>query len=98
MATRIWTEEEIGNLIQTNDRVLYNGLKKLYECQTVDEQRTESTNHHNGRGFNSADAKFLTSVAKYLLRYGYLSEKQKYVTRKRLVKYTRQLTRIANHR
>ena len=35
MATRIWTEDEIRELVQTNDVVLYRALRKLYECQTA---------------------------------------------------------------
>ena len=30
---RIWTEEEIKTLIQTNDKVLYGALKKLIYTQ-----------------------------------------------------------------
>lgn len=95
-AKRVWTEQEIKNLIQTNDKVLYGALKKLYAEQTADEQRAETTRERNGAGFNSVDAKFLSSVAEFLKRTGFLTDKQKYVTRKKLVKYNKQLTRLAN--
>ena len=93
---KIWSEEEIKNLIQTNDKVLYGALKKLYACQTQDEKANGDTKEHNGMGFNSVDAPFLSSVAEFLLQRGYLTDKQKACTRKRLVKYNKQLTRLAN--
>lgn len=93
---RIWTADEIKTLIQTNDTVLYRGLLKLYGCQTALEQSSETTHDKNGWGFNAFDAEFLTSVSKFLQRKGYLTEKQKSATRKKLVKYNRQLTDLAN--
>lgn len=93
---KTWTEEEIKSLVQTNDKVLYGALRKLYAEQTADEQRSGDTTHRNGAGFNSIDAKFLSSVAEFLNKAGFLTDKQKAVTRKKLVKYTKQLTRLAN--
>lgn len=93
---RVWTEEEISNLIQNNDKVLYKALIKLFSFQTDSEQKCDETHFNNGVGFNHADAPFLSSVAKFVMNRGYLTDKQKYVTRKRLVKYNKQLTRIAN--
>ena len=93
---RIWTEEEIKSLIQTNDQVLYRALKKLYEQQTADEQMTGETKAHNGVGFNGVDSKFLSSVSKFLIAKGFLTTKQKAVTRRMLVKYNKQLTKLAN--
>ena len=94
--SRVWTEDEIKNLIQTNDKVLYGALKRLYAEQTADEQSAGETHHHNGAGFNGADSRFLSSVSEFLLKNGFLTEKQKIVVRKKLVKYNRQLTRLAN--
>lgn len=93
---RVWTEEEIRDLVQTNDTVLYGALKKLYACQTEDERADQETKEHNGMGFNGVDAPFLSSVAEFLLKRGFLTDKQKMYTRKKLVKYNKQLTRLAN--
>lgn len=93
---RTWTAEEIKELVQTNDKVLYGALKKLYDCQTADEKCVGATCHYNGKGFNGADSRFLSSVSEFLIKNGFLTEKQKYVVRKRLVKYTNQLTALAN--
>ena len=93
---RIWTEEEIKNLIQTNDKVLYGALRKLYACQTTEEQATKSTEIHNGIGFNGIDAPIMSSFAEFLNKTGFLTDKQKVIARKKLVKYNKQLTRLAN--
>lgn len=93
---RIWTEEEIKTLIQTNDKVLYGALKKLYAEQTADEQSSGETRHHNGVGFNGADSKIMSSFAEFLNKTGFLTPKQRIVARKKLVKYNKQLTRLAN--
>ena len=91
-----WTAEEIKNLIQTDDRVLYKALKKLYAEQTSSEQRVGETRERNGVGFNGPDSYFLSSVAEFLIRKGFLIDKQKAVTRRKLAKYTGQLTKLAN--
>lgn len=96
MAKRIWTEDEIRDYVQTNDKVLYGAIKKLYDEQTEDEKEAGQTKHYNNIGFNGADSKFMSSVAEFLIRKGYLTEKQKFAARKRMVKYTKQLTRLAN--
>lgn len=93
---KVWTEQEIRDLIQTNDTVLYGALKKLYACQTADEQDSQETKEHNGVGFNGVDAPFLSNVAEFLLKKGFLTDKQKFYVRKKLVKYNKQLTRLAN--
>lgn len=93
---RVWTQEEIKNLVQTNDRVLYGALRQLYACQTADEIADGSANHRNGAGFNGIDAGIMTSFCEFLNRTGFLTEKQKIIARKKMVKYTRQLTMLAN--
>ena len=94
--TKVWSEDEIRELIQTNDKVLYGALRKLYACQTADEQSTGETKHHNGVGFNGVDSKIMSSFAEFLNRTGFLTVKQKAVARRKLVKYNKQLTRLAN--
>ena len=93
---RVWTEEEIKTLIQTNDKVLYGALRKLYDCQTADEKSMGETNENNGVGFNGVDAPILTSMAEFLNKRGYLTDKQKIIVRKKLVKYNKQLTKLSN--
>lgn len=93
---RVWSEEEIKKLVQENDKVLYGALRKLYAEQTSDEQAAGTTKHYNGVGFNGADAKIMSSFAEFLKKTGFLTPKQKAVARRKLVKYNKQLTRLAN--
>lgn len=70
---RIWTVEEIKNLLETNDLMVMKSLVKLFEHQTVTEQNCEETIELNHMGFNSIDASFLSSLAiqsKVFLDYG----------------------------
>ena len=94
--SRIWTESEISSLIESNDAMVIRSVKKLYEYQTNDEKVAEHTKHLNGVGFNAFDASFLTSIAKQIINERSLSKNQLRITRKKLKKYTKQLTRIAN--
>lgn len=96
MAKRVWSEDEIKVLVQTNDKVLYGALKNLYNQQTADEQACGETKEYNGAGFNGVDAQFLSSTAEFLIKTGFLTDKQKVIVRKKLVKYNKQLTRLAN--
>lgn len=93
---KVWTEEEIKNLLMTNDKVLYGALRKLYDCQTEDEQIGHTTSHRNGAGFNGVDAGIMCSFKEFLDRCGFLTNKQKTICRKKIIKYTRQLTMLAN--
>ena len=96
MDKKTWTEDEIKNLVQNNDLVLYGALRKLYACQTEDEKVEGAANHRNGAGFNGVDAGIMTSFCEFLNKTGFLTAKQKVICRKKMIKYTRQLTVIAN--
>lgn len=96
-------------MIQHNlvsDRWAIRGLLAIYSRQTADEQSSEGTKHHNGVGFNGSDAPILSSLAKQVLRWeatpvwqrpysSPLSGKQLLLLRRKLVKYSGQLARIA---
>lgn len=93
---KIWTIEEMKNLIANNDRVLYRALIVLYNGQTADEQRDGATRYTNGIGFNGVDAPILTSFAEFLERTKFLTTKQKAIARKKLPKYAKQLVKVTN--
>ena len=92
----IWTAEEIGSLVQRDDRVLYRAIKQLYNRQTAEEKLDGRSTEDNGEGFNKFDAEFMSSLARFLGMRGFLTDKQKECARKKMKKYTKQLTRIAN--
>lgn len=95
---RTWTVDEIKHLISVNDKMVCRSLIKLYEMQTASEQATGSTHVQNGVGFNGPDAYILTSFAEFFNRTGFLTKKQMDICRKKLMKYAKQLVKVANAR
>lgn len=94
--TRIWTIEEIKSLLETNNAFLARAIVKIYERQTEDEQQADMTGHNNSIGFNGIDAFILSKFAKFFMERKFLSPKQIVVARKKMMKYAKQLTTIAN--
>ena len=96
-STRRWYLEEIQALLQTSNTFLYRALIKLYQLQTQDEQRTRTTKHSNGKGFNTVDARPLSLLAQVLLTTNQpLNYKQTALLRRKIMKYSNQITQIAN--
>lgn len=94
---RVWTKEEIKTLIESNDKMVCVSLKQLYNKQTEDERIDKQTSNRNGVGFNGVDAPILSSFAEFYISHGYLSQKQIAIARKKLTKYSKQLTELANN-
>lgn len=89
-------KDYISTKVQTDNQWLRRAVVAIYERQTADEQRTDSTNHHNSRGFTGADARFLSSIARIIIEKRYsLTEKQLNRTRIKMAKYSGQLVKIA---
>lgn len=70
------TVDAIVNLLATNDRAVGRALVVLRNRQTADEQISESTKHHNNRGFRPCHARMGTSMANFFERAGYLTPRQ----------------------
>jgi hypothetical protein len=70
------TVESIRALLASNDRAVGRALIVLRNRQTDDEQRSETTKYHNGRGFRPCHARMGTSMANFFERRQYLTEKQ----------------------
>jgi hypothetical protein len=96
MDDKIWTKEEIKVLLETKDEMVKRSLLAIFSLQTNDEQESESTTHNNGVGFTGTDSEILSSFSKQLQSRGWLSPKQMTIARKKILKYTRQLTDVAN--
>lgn len=94
--TKVWTVEEIRENILTKEAWTIRGLIAIYNYQTQAEKQIRDTVEWNGVGFNGVDGRLMSSMAEFYLSRNYLSEKQLYLVRKRLVKYAGQLARIAN--
>jgi hypothetical protein len=93
---KVWTKEEIRGLLEANDEMVKRSLLAIYALQTEDEKDTESTKHHNSVGFNGLDSEILSSFSKQLLTKGYLSPKQMTLSRRKILKYSKQLADVAN--
>lgn len=83
--------QNIKNSIMENDIYMYQALMTIYKYQTEDEQECYSTYQQNGIGFNAVDADILTSFAKFFEVKGYLTDKQKEIAKKKLLKYAGQI-------
>jgi hypothetical protein len=91
-----WSSEEIKAKLQINDALVERGIVLIYQFQTEDEKETYFARHDNGVGFNKFDSEILTSFAEQINEGKHLTIKQMAVARKRIIKYTKQLTKIAN--
>ena len=67
MSNKIWTRDEINNILRTNDTAVERAIVRLFERQNQDEQRYATTNTHNNRGFASCDARAGTRFARWIL-------------------------------
>lgn len=94
--SKVWTREEIKDVLSRHDDQVGKALVKLYEMQTPDEQTDHTTRCKNGAGFNGVDAQILSSFAEFYMARHYLSPKQLVIARKKIMKYVGQLTDIAN--
>lgn len=95
-AAKIWTKDEMKNILNKYDDQVAKAILKLYNYQTADEQICSETKENNGVGFNGADAEILSSFARFYAKTGYLSPKQMIIARKKIMKYAGQLCKIAN--
>jgi len=94
--THTWTKDEMILILSKRDDQVAKALLKLYEFQTANEQDAEETLYRNNVGFNGVDGPFLSNVAQFYNKHGYLSPKQLFRVRKALRKYAGQLAKIAN--
>lgn len=70
------TGTDIIEMLRTNDKAVCRALVVLNERQTADEQVSQTTRHENGRGFRPCHARMGTSMAKFYLDRGFLTQKQ----------------------
>lgn len=102
----IHTKESIKEQLLVKDAWVHRAVTAIYEYQTADEQRVDETRENNGVGFNGPDARILSSFAKQIKAWNAapayrrypapLSTAQMRIARKKILKYSGQLARIAN--
>ncbi len=99
-------KEMVRHNLTNSDRWLIRGLLAIFEKQTADEKASEATRYDNEVGFNGLDAKILSSFAKQVQEWkgqlpgrrrfaSPLSPKQVPLARRKMMKYSGQLVRIA---
>ena len=95
-ATQKAKTEFVKNKLSTNSKWALHALMKIFDRQTEDEQRTNSTHLHNNIGFTGCDAEILSSFAKQYQRKGFLSDKQMKLLYRKISKYHRQVIELSD--
>jgi hypothetical protein len=96
MTKKIWSREEIETMIQNQDAAVERAMVAIWERQTADEQETQGTRHHNGRGFAAWSARSGTYYANWVRSGRRLTGKHLAKARKIALHHAGQLTDFAN--
>jgi len=96
MEPKTWTRTEIEALINSNDRAVERAMVAIWERQTADEQETQDTRHHNGRGFAAWSARSGTYFAEWVRSGRRLTGKHLVKALKIALHHAGQLTDFAN--
>lgn len=91
-----WNNHLIRERLLKSDKWVVEGVIRIFEYQTAEEQNNDITVEDNGVGFNGLDAELLSSYAKFAIKSGFLTSGQMVYARKKMLKYAGQLAKIAN--
>lgn len=91
---RVWTKEDLQELIVQNEKALFTALLRIYNKQTEDEKQNLDTREWNTVGFSGVDGHIMTSIASQYDTRGTLSYKQTKLVQKKMKKYCGQLLRL----
>lgn len=91
-----WNKANIREMLEANDTAVVRGLVRIHSFQTGDEKLSGQTTEENGVGWNGVDAEYMTSLHDYFRANGYLTPGQMAYARKKILKYSGQLAKIAN--
>lgn len=96
--TTKYTPEAIAQILSKNDRAVERAMHVLYRLQTASEQVNSETSVHNGVGFSAAHARLGSYYARWVMCGKALTGNHLVRARKIALKYTRQLSEVANER
>jgi hypothetical protein len=96
MEPKTWTRTEIEEMINAYDGAVERAMVAIWERQTADEQETQGTRHHNGRGFAAWSARSGTYFAEWVRSGRHLTGKHLVKARKIALHHAGQLTDFAN--
>lgn len=91
-----WNRDNIRELLEKSDRAVLRGIVVIHSLQTASEQASHMTNEWNQVGWTGFDAEFMSSLADQIRDKGGLTPKQMEYARKKILRYARQLAKIAN--
>lgn len=86
-------KEQAFTIASAKRASVYRMLQAVYANQEADEQVTQATLKHNGKGFTGCDARILSDIAQGSARYGNLTANQTRFVAKKLVKYAVQISK-----
>lgn len=90
---KVWTKEQLRELISTNDKAAIKALLTIYEYQTEYEQAAGYTQVHNTVGFSGTDG-FLSKFVSFYNKRKYFTPKMMAIIKKKMPKYTNQIMNI----
>jgi hypothetical protein len=90
------TRDEINAIIRSNNRAVEVGIYRIFQLQTEDEKANDHTKHLNNVGFAKPDASYGAYLARWVEKGNSLSRHHLPRARRLCLKYSRQLTAIAN--
>lgn len=85
----------IKEMIAKSDKWAIAALTRIYQFQEESEKANRNTVVQNGVGFNSADADFMTAMAKLVIEKRNLTTNQMAIVKKGMPKYARQLENVS---
>ena len=94
--TKVQIKEFVKRKLSTDKTWAQQALLKIFEFQTLEEQKSKDTIMHNGVGFTGTDGRILSSLATQLQRKKYLSDKQMDLVFKKMPKYWIQVVKISD--
>ena len=93
---KVWTEIEIKSKIASNNAWLERAILALFLKQTEDERSKDESRHENSVGFNKPDAPRMSYYARWIKSGKHLNGWHLEKARLVMLKYSKQLTKIAN--
>ena len=69
--SKVWTENEIVELVTGSDTAAMRAVLAVWKRQTEDEKSSHTTRHDNTVGFSQADAGHGTSMARWMMGFGW---------------------------
>jgi hypothetical protein len=94
--TKVQIKEFVKGKLSTDKTWAQQALLKIFEFQTLEEQKSKDTMFHNGVGFTGTDGRILSSLATQLQKKRYLSDKQMALVFKKMPKYWIQVVKISD--